>query len=257
MSESGSQPSGAPLIGLTTYHSRGEGEYDLPAEYVDSVRRAGAVPLLLPPGESRWADILERLDAVIFTGGGDISPEAYGGIDHPALYMVDRERDASELTLARGAVDAGLPTLGICRGVQVLNVALGGTLVEHLPDVVGEEVAHRDEAAGPGDDRSAGPIDHMVSVEPGSRLAEVVGALEFRCSSWHHQGLGGVAPRLDVVARAPDGTIEAVELGSHPWLLGVQWHPELMAATDPIQQRLFNGLARAAKAIRKAPRDAA
>lgn len=141
MSESESRATEAPLIGLTTYHRNGDNKFDLPAEYVDAVRRSGGIPLLVPPGESRWEDMLRRLDALILTGGGDVSPEAYGGSDHPTLYMVDRERDSSELCLARLAVDVGLPILGICRGTQVLNVALGGTLVEHLPDVVGEEVA--------------------------------------------------------------------------------------------------------------------
>ncbi len=229
----------APLIGLTTYHRNGDHKFDLPAEYVDAVRRAGGIPVLLPPGESRWEDVLRRLDGVILTGGGDISPETYGGSDHPKLYMVDDERDASELTLARRAVDAGLPTLGICRGTQVLNVALGGTLVEHLPDVMGDEVAHR---TPPRD-----PIHHPVAVEPDSKLADAVGELNFECASWHHQGLKDVADGLRVVAHAPDGTIEAVELPSHPWLVAVQWHPELTAADDPIQQRLFGALAEAAR----------
>ena len=143
MSEGDTGTTGAPLIGLTTYHRNGDHKFDLPAEYVDAVRRAGGIPVLVPPGESRWDDVLRRLDAVILTGGGDISPDAYGGRDHPMLYMVDDERDASEISLARRAVDSGLPTLGICRGTQVLNVALGGTLVEHLPDVVGEDAAAR------------------------------------------------------------------------------------------------------------------
>ncbi len=239
MGESETEKTGAPLIGLTTYHRNGDHKFDLPAEYVDAVRRAGAIPVLLPAGESRWGQVVERLDAVVLTGGGDISPDAYGGSDHPKLYMVDSERDSSELALARYAVDSGLPTLGICRGTQVLNVALGGTLVEHLPDVVGGEIAHR---SPPRD-----PVQHAVSVEPHSRLADAVGELDFECASWHHQSLREVASGLEVVARAPDGTIEAVELPSHPWLIAVQWHPELTAADDPIQQRLFKALTGAAR----------
>ncbi len=239
MSESRTPTTGAPLIGLTTYHRNGDHKFDLPAEYVDAVRRAGGVPVLVPPGESRWEDVLRRLDGVVLTGGGDISPEAYGGRDHPTLYMVDDERDASELTLARRAVEAGIPTLGICRGTQVLNVALGGTLVEHLPDVMGDEVAHR---TPPRD-----PVQHAVTVEPDSKLADAVGELQFECASWHHQSLRDVAPGLEVVAHAPDGTIEAVEISSHLWLVAVQWHPELTAADDPIQQRLFEALTEAAR----------
>ena len=239
MNDNEAETSGAPLIGVTTYHRNGDHKFDLPAEYVDAVRRAGGIPVLVPPGESRQDQVLERLDAVVLTGGGDISPDAYGGSDHPKLYMVDAERDSSELALARHAVDSGLPTLGICRGAQVLNVALGGTLVEHLPDVVGDEIAHR---SPPRD-----PIHHTVSVEPGSRLADAVGELDFECASWHHQSLREVAPGLMVVAWASDGTIEAVELPSHPWLVAVQWHPELTAAADPIQQRLFEALSGAAR----------
>ena len=251
MSQNRSAPSRRPLIGITTYPANAEGDFDLPADYVDAVRRAGAVPLLLPPGEPGWArELVERLDAVILTGGGDIGPAEYGGALHPTIYKIDRERDRSECALVRSAVDSGLPTLCICRGVQVLNVALGGTLVEHLPDVVGEEVAHRvDLPPGEDGDSSAGPAEHVVKVEPGSRLAGVVGALEFSCTSWHHQGLRDVAAGLDVVARASDGTIEAVELASHPWLFGVQWHPEITAEEDPIQQRLFDRLADAARAV--------
>jgi len=241
MSQSDTEATGAPLIGLTTYHRNGDHKFDLPAEYVDAVRRAGGIPVLVPPGEFRWGDVLRRLDAVILTGGGDMSPETYGGSDHPKLYMVDDERDASELALARRAVEVGLPTLGICRGTQVLNVTLGGTLVEHVPDVVGEEVAHRTPLRD--------PTPHAVAVEPGSKLAAAVGELQFDCASWHHQSLKEVAPGLEVVAHAPDGTIEAVELPSHPWLVAVQWHPELTAADDPIQQRLFEALAKAAISV--------
>ena len=113
MAEIDPRTTGAPFIGLTTYHRNADHRFDLPAEYVDAVRRAGGIPVLLPPGESRWEDLLQRLDAVVLTGGGDVSPEAYGGHDHPMLYMVDDERDASELALARRVVDDGLPTLGI------------------------------------------------------------------------------------------------------------------------------------------------
>ncbi len=235
----------APLIGLTTYHRNGEDKFDLKADYIEAVRRAGGIPLLMPPGESRREEVLEGLDGLVLTGGGDISPDVYGGEHHPSIYMVDDERDTSELALARRVVDMGLPTLGICRGAQVLNVALGGTLIEHLPDVVGDEVAHRVPPLN--------PTSHAVTVQPGSRLANTVVELEFTCASWHHQGLREVAPGLEVVAHAPDGTIEAVELPNHPWLIAVQWHPELTAADDPTQQRLFDTLAEAASALRDGP----
>ncbi|MCY4441389.1 MAG: gamma-glutamyl-gamma-aminobutyrate hydrolase family protein [Deltaproteobacteria bacterium] len=212
----------------------------LPAEYVDAVRRAGGIPLLLPPGEERLDAILPLLRAVVFTGGGDIDPDLYGGHHHETIYMVEPERDRTEVAWANRLFDLDVPTLAICRGAQLLNVSRGGTLIEHLPDVMGETVIHR---APPRE-----PIAHPVRVSPGSRLAGVLGATDFSCMSWHHQGIRRVAPGFEVVAHAPDGTVEAIEMPSHPWLFAVQWHPELTAAEDPIQQRLFDALVEAAGA---------
>jgi len=232
----------APFIGLTTYPRNASGAFDLPGEYVDAVRRAGGIPVLLPPGDHGANEVLERLDGLVLTGGGDIDPSRYGGSDQESVYMVDQERDSSELDLARSVVEEGIPTLCICRGTQVLNVALGGTLIEHLPDVVGESVAHR---APPRE-----PTPHRVAVVPGSFLEAVLEEPEFSCSSWHHQALLHVAPDLDVAAHAPDGTIEAVELRGHRWLVAVQWHPELTAADNPTQQRLFDAFVEAARGHR-------
>jgi putative glutamine amidotransferase len=228
----------APLIGITTYARNEENKFELPAAYIDAVRRAGGIPLLLTPGEERWQTLLSHLQGLVFTGGGDIDPQHYGGQPHEAIYMVDRERDASELALGQAAVEHGIPTLAICRGAQVLNVTLGGTLYEHLPDAIGEALAHR---APPRE-----PTHHAVTVSAESRLAAVVQELEFTCVSWHHQGLREVAESFHIVARTPDGAIEAVEMRDHPWLIGVQWHPEITAAEDATQQRLFDGLIKAA-----------
>ncbi len=226
-----------PLIGLTTYGRDKENQFPLPAEYVEAVRRAGGIPLLIPPGEAQLEPILARLDGLILTGGGDLDPSHYAGANHESIYMVDRERDATELALARRLVELGLPSLCICRGAQVLNVALGGTLIEHLPDEVGEELAHRLPERR--------PTRHPILLEPDSRLARILGSQEIEAVSWHHQAVRRPAPGLRVVARAPDGAIEALEMPSHPWLLAVQWHPEMTAATDPIQQRLFQALVEA------------
>lgn len=229
----------APFIGVTTYGRGPHNRFILPAEYVDAVRRAGGIPLLLPPGEERLDAILPLLKAVVFSGGGDLDPDLYGGGQHETIYMVEPERDRSEIELARRVFDLSVPTLAICRGTQILNVAEGGTLIEHLPDEVGETVTHR---APPRE-----PIAHPVKVEPASRLAGILGATDFSCMSWHHQAVRRVAPGFEVVARAPDGTIEGLEAPSHPWLVAVQWHPELTAAEDPIQQRLFDALVEAAR----------
>jgi putative glutamine amidotransferase len=227
-----------PLIGVTTYGRNDENRFHLPADYVDAVRRGGGMPVLLPPGEPYPEGHSLHVDGLVFTGGGDIDPALYGGRDHPSIYGVDHERDRSEQALWRQALAAQIPTLAICRGMQMLNVILGGTLIEHLPDAAGEAVLHR---APPRE-----PIPHRVSVSAGSRLAQMLGQLEIEPPSWHHQALREVAAPLKIVARAADGTVEAVELGGHPWLIGLQWHPEITAAHDRVQQRLFDALAQAA-----------
>lgn len=233
-----------PIIGITTYARDEDGHFCLPTEYVDAVRRAGGIPVLLPPGEPFQAELLEHLDGLILSGGGDLDPALYQGAAHETIYMVDPERDRSEIELARAVVERNLPTFSICRGAQVLNVALGGTLIEHLPDVVGEQIAHRDPARK--------PTRHEITVEPGSRLAEIVSQQQTRAASWHHQAVRQVAPGLRVVARAPDGTIEAMEMPEHPWLIAVQWHPEITAAEDPDQQRLFEAFVTAARHAQQA-----
>lgn len=226
------------MIGLTTYGRGPNNRFMLPGEYVDAVRRAGGIPLLLPPGEERLDAVLPLLNAVVLTGGGDLHPGLYGGQPHETIYMVETERDQTELQWAGRLLETGVPTLAICRGAQLLNVSRGGTLIEHLPDVMGETVIHR---APPRE-----PVAHPVRVLPESRLAGVLGATDFSCMSWHHQGIRHVAPGFEVVAYAPDGTIEGLEMPAHPWLFAVQWHPELTAAEDPIQQRLFDALVEAA-----------
>ena len=232
-----------PLIGLTTYGRDDNNRFSLPAPYVDAVRRAGGVPLLLPPGESHQDELFDMLDGLILTGGGDLDPALYGGAAHPTIYMVDPERDRSEIALVKQSLASGLPTFGICRGSQVINVALGGTLVAHLPDRVGEAVPHR---LPPRE-----PTAHPVKVESESRLAEMLSRTEFDAPSWHHQAVLRLASGLRAVAAAPDGTIEAVEMPGHPWLIGVQWHPELAADKEPLHQKLFNELVGAARERRK------
>ncbi|HXF63671.1 MAG TPA: gamma-glutamyl-gamma-aminobutyrate hydrolase family protein [Caldilineaceae bacterium] len=236
-----------PLIGITTYGRNEEGDYTLPAEYVDAVRRAGGIPLLIPPGEPNLEPVLAVLDGLVLSGGGDLDPSHYASAGHPAIYMVDAERDAFELALARCAAEQPLPTLCICRGLQVLNVALGGSLVEHLPDEVDGSIGHRLEP-----DK---PTRHPIAVLPGRRLATLLEAQEVEAVSWHHQAIRRLADPLAVAAQAADGVIEAVELPDHPWLIGVQWHPEMSAAHDPRQQRIFDALV-AAAAERKRSRGA-
>ncbi|MFQ5733233.1 MAG: gamma-glutamyl-gamma-aminobutyrate hydrolase family protein [Planctomycetaceae bacterium] len=232
-----------PLIGITTYAQDEEEQFPLPRQYVDCVRRAGAVAVLIPPGEPRIDELLDTLDGLILAGGGDLDPARYDGRNHDSIYAVDEERDATEFELARRVIDSGMPTLAICRGIQVVNVVLGGTLIEHLPDEVGEDVVHR---LPPRE-----PTNHPIRVEPRSRLAEIVGELQFTAASWHHQAARRVADDLVVTAYAPDGTIEAAEMPDHPWMIAVQWHPELSAEHDVAQQRLFDSFVSAANGHRR------
>lgn len=232
-----------PIIGITTY-DRNEIEIDsryydayftCPAPYVDAVRRASGVPVLLPIGEPDWADALTAVDGLVLTGGADIHPAHYGGNpDHPALTRLLPKRDRSDIALVELLVERpDLPALCICRGMQVLNVALGGAMYEHIPDVQPEDI-HRGE--------DGGWAIQPLTAEPTSRVAAAMQATKVATYSGHHQAVKAIAPNLAITATAADGIIEALEHTKHPWLVGVQWHPECSAATDETQQRLFDAL---------------
>jgi putative glutamine amidotransferase len=184
--------------------------------------------------------VLDLIDGVLLPGGGDVDPALYGGARHATLYGIDAARDEAEIRLARHAAASDLPLLGVCRGAQVLNVALGGTLFEHLPDVVGDRVAHRA--------KPSGHIVHPVELVASSQLAKLLGGAPRTPSSSHHQAIKKLGKGLREAAHAPDGTIEAVEMPGHRWLYAVQWHPEVNAARDTVEQELFDGLVRAARA---------
>ena len=225
----------APLVAIPTYHlgpgkvGNWEGAFALPEPYVAALRAVGALVALLPPGEAgEPEELLAPFDGLLLAGGGDIEPARYGAADHPAQYGTDPDRDQLELALARAAVRMELPVLGICRGVQLLNVAFGGTLVQHLED--GDSpVVHRDEAK---------QALHGLRVEPGSRLAEALGQAEAEGLSHHHQALDRLGEGFRPVAWAPDGLVEGIERDDG-WTVGVLWHPESTAAADPVQQRLL------------------
>jgi putative glutamine amidotransferase len=232
----------APLIAITTYPANEVVDrINLPVEYVDSVRRAGGRALLVPPGESDPAGLLDAVDGLLLTGGGDIDPSRWAGPAHETVYQTSPLRDDLELTLALLAVERGFPMMCICRGIQVLNVALGGTLHVHVPDVVGDALQHRV--------MPLGPIPHRISVDADSNLARIMGTTDIEPQSWHHQAIDRPGDGLRVVARAPDGIVEAVEHDSHPALIAVQWHPELTADRDPTQAALFDAFIAAATPV--------
>jgi putative glutamine amidotransferase len=236
-----------PIIGLTTggrIENDFTGDYYqsffyIPDLYVESVRRAGGIPVLLPPDNADEAEaLIPRLDGLIVTGGADIDPKHYGGNrQHPSLTKHDSERDNSELALIHAWLKTDKPMLCVCRGMQVLNVAMGGTMTEHVPDVRDVDI-HR------GFD-GLWSI-HEVLVDEHSLLARVMGASKVETYSGHHQAVKAIGKDLCVVAQAPDGIVEALAHEKHPWLLGVQWHPEKSSATDPTQQALFDGLVKEA-----------
>jgi len=230
-----------PVVGITTYVTSAKwGYWDteaalVPADYVRAVERAGGRPLLVPPSTDGVDETLGAVDALIFSGGSDLGPELYGQDPHPETFGVHEERDRAELTLLEAALDRDMPVLAICRGSQVLNVACGGDLVQHLPDVVGDE-KHK---------HTPGTFaDHNVTLEKGTKLASVLGD-RAPVKSHHHQGFGRVGEGLRVAAHAEDGTVEAVEDPSHRFALGVLWHPE--AGED---MKLFEGLVEAAASYR-------
>lgn len=229
----------APVIGLSAYSESAQWAVWhapavlLPAAYVRQVAAAGGIPVLLPPLPSA-AEAVSRLDGLILTGGGDIAPGRYGESPHPRTTRVSEPRDAAELKLLDAALCAGLPVLGICRGMQLLNVAHGGTLRQHLP----EEAGH---APTPGSYGS-----HPVRLAPGTRLASILGEDGgVDVPTAHHQAIETLGDGLVATAWAQDGIVEAVELGTGggPFVVAVQWHPEV--STDP---RLIEALVAEASA---------
>jgi putative glutamine amidotransferase len=235
----------APLIGLTTsVLVRAPERVALNAAYLAAVQAAGGVPVLLPPQlDARARDALwARLDGLVLTGGGDVDPARFGEAPHPALAEVSAARDALEFELVRRAVDEGLPLLAICRGMQVLNVALGGTLWQDVPSQLPAAGPHSQTA--PRDE----PTHGVKLLGEGTRLYAAAGARELRVNSFHHQAVKALGRGLREVAWADDGLVEGIEMPEHPFAVGVQWHPEDLVGRDPAAQGLFEALLEAARA---------
>lgn len=240
-----------PLVAVTTTiapgGSRGLPQVRLNASYLAAIQGAGASPLLVSPAHDRASlrALIERADGLVLTGGDDIDPARYGAEPHPRSGVPNQARDRMEFAVLHAALERGTPVLAVCRGMQLLNVALGGTLVQDLPS----------ERPGPLIHEQTAPIAHRwhaARVEEGSALHEVFGASELFINSFHHQGVDRLAPGLRATVWAEDGLVEGVEATEHPWVYGVQWHPErgeaeaLADERDP-DRRLFWAFARAAE----------
>jgi putative glutamine amidotransferase len=217
-----------PVIGITSSPLREEHSSErvaLPRDYVDAVIAAGGVPIILPTQDDNNEAILGLVDGLLFTGGADVRPAVYGDEEvHPSTYGIDDLRDRFELNLLNEAVEREVPFFCICRGIQIMNVALGGTLIQDIADQYSPEIQHRQQHVG----IVATQPSHSVNASPGSLLAEIYGTTEISTNSFHHQAVRDVAPCLEIEARSPDGIVEAVSLPNHPFALGVQWHPEMM-----------------------------
>jgi len=233
-----------PVIGITLDAEPAGGYskfpwYALRANYCGAVAAAGGLPLPLPHEPELAAAYLARIDGLVVTGGAfDVDPALFGaGTRHPTVKTKDR-RTAFELAMVRGAHAADMPVLGICGGEQLLNVVLGGTLIQHIPDAVPDALAHEQ----PNPRTEPG---HAVAIASGTLLSEIVGTARMAVNSAHHQAALAVGPGVVVNARAPDGVIEGIEDPRRKYCIGVQWHPEY--AVDPADSRIFSAFIEAAR----------
>jgi len=214
---------------------QGYRRFSVSEAYTSSIISAGACPVLIPLGlpEELVNELLDRLDGVLFTGGGDISPEMYGHPDHPSIDGIDPDRDKVELKIIAHAIQKGLPLMGICRGLQIINVALGGDLYADILEQHSQALKHQYYPDYPRE-----YLAHDVSIEQSSLLAKVFPGARVPVNSLHHQGVRNLAPGLKSAAFAPDGIIEAFEISGHPFGLAVQWHPENLQVYENMR-RLF------------------
>jgi putative glutamine amidotransferase len=239
-----------PIIGITPspmQDTQTHGSFDRYAAattYTEAVEAAGGVPLVIPPQNGNIDEILSAMDGLLLSGGADIAPERYGDVEvHERTYGVHPLRDELEISLVRRAVVEDLPMLCICRGIQVLNVALGGTLIQDIPDQYVSEIEHAQQAVGI---RKEDP-GHRVSVSPGSLLERTYGASTIHVNSFHHQAIRDLAPDLQINAVAPDEIVESVAHPRSTWILGVQWHPEMMFRAHPEHLKPFQALVETAR----------
>jgi len=235
-----------PLIGITAaskINAYGWEYNSVYAKNLQAITRAGGLPVVIPTGldTDDLHEIYERMDAILLPGGVDVNPREYHAERHPKTLEIDDARDALELTIARWAVADDVPIIGICRGHQVLNVALGGTLIQDVAALVKTDILH-----DAPDDLPRNYHTHSVEIDPGSHLASILGKTHLMVNSLHHQSVEQAAPIACVTAYAPDGVIEALEVPDKSFALSVQWHPEDLQDNDVVMQRLFRAFVEAA-----------
>jgi putative glutamine amidotransferase len=245
-----------PIVGIPTQtlQTLGGISADIPPSwvmsqrYVSTLTNAGAIPWLIPlVDDETLHGVYDALDAVFLPGGADIDPMSYGKEPHPLCDKTDRERDRVELQLARWAIEQRKPVLGVCRGLQMINLAAGGTLYQDLAEQLTGSIKH-DYFPFAGQNFSRDYLAHEVDVAAGSRIADVFGAGSLRVNSMHHQGIRDLGEDLVVTAIAPDGLVEGVEGSNGAYLVGVQWHPEALTDSDDSARRLFDQFIEAAVA---------
>jgi len=226
-----------PIIGITTNQTNNSYRQtivNLSEAYVKAILQAGGVPVLIPSAiaDGGWKSLYARLDGILFSGGGDISLDHFKGDPHPRIDGIEPERDDIELSMLQAAVSDSKPILGICRGCQLINVGLGGTLYTHIPDQLSGALDHD----YPGNMRTV--LVHEVKIEEGTMTADVLGEPIVKVNSLHHQGLKDIPVGLRIAGYAPDGLVEAIELTGHPFGIAVQWHPESLT-DQPSTRNLF------------------
>ncbi len=228
-----------PLIGISAGREIGNEQFskiNVPEHYIKAILDAGGTPLILPPGlkSHQIKTLIKKIDGVLITGGGDIDPQYYQGLPHPKISGVDPQRDELEITLVLVADLAKKPCFGICRGHQIINVAFGGSLYTDITCQLPQASRHD---WFPHIARDYTP--HNITIDPQEKLKDYLGGLEVSVNSLHHQAIQDLAPDLVITALAPDGVIESVEKPDHPFLIGVQWHPEWMVGS-PAMKNLFD-----------------
>jgi putative glutamine amidotransferase len=234
-----------PVIGLTTYNDKTKYGFPIAAlqhKYITALPDAGSAPVMIPSGltENARESLLGHLDGLLLTGGEDVAIERFNGEAHPRVEGVDLDRDSVELALLQAVAESGIPFLGICRGFQVVNVALGGTLFTHIQDQFPGAIKHEYDSIS-----QRQLLAHAVFVEKASHLASILGEINLDVNSLHHQGAKDLSPVLRPAGYAPDGLVEAMEFPGHPFGLAVQWHPEWLT-DQPVTRRLFRAFVEAA-----------